>query len=74
MLKMNKDHRSAELQWSLLLSGGSLGGHDSSLGCICSCFVFPITSPITAGAATDVFVKCLPHLMVNEKDQLLMQL
>ena len=74
MLKMNKDYRSAGLQCSLLLSGGSLGGHGSSLGCICSCFVFPITSPIIAGVATDVFVKCLPHLMVNEKDQLLKQL
>ena len=69
MLKMNKDHRSAGLRWSLLLSGGSLGGHSSFLGLICSCFIFSITSPITAGVAADVFVKCLLHLMVNEKNQ-----
>ena len=66
MLKMNKDHRSAGLRWSLLLSGGSLGGHDSSLSFICTCFVFPITACVAA----DVFVKYLSHLMVNEKNQL----
>ena len=64
---MNKDHRSAGLWWSLLLSGGSLGGHDSSLDLISSCFVFPIISPITAGVAADILWKCLPHLMVNGK-------
>ena len=65
MLKMNKDHRSAGLRWSLLLSGSSLGGYGSSLGFICSCFVFPITSPITAGVAADVFVNvyCTRWLM-----------
>jgi hypothetical protein len=73
MLKMNKEHQSVGLRWSLLLSNGSLGGHGNSLGLISSYFVFPITSPITAGVAADVFVKCLPHLMVNEKNQLLLQ-
>jgi hypothetical protein len=71
MLKMNKDHWSAGLRWSLLLSGGSLGGHGSSFGFICSYFVFSITSPITACVAADIFVKYLPHLIVNEKNQLL---
>jgi hypothetical protein len=66
MLKMNKDHRSVGLWWSLLLSGGSLGGHGSSLGFIYSCFVFSITACVAA----DIFVKYLPHLMVNGKNQL----
>jgi hypothetical protein len=57
MLKMNKDHQSARLRWSLLLSGGSFGGHDNFLGLINHCFVFPIISPIMAGVAADVFVE-----------------
>uniref|UniRef100_A0A2N9F1X2 Uncharacterized protein n=1 Tax=Fagus sylvatica TaxID=28930 RepID=A0A2N9F1X2_FAGSY len=57
MLKMSKDYRSAGLRWSLLLSGGSLGGHGSSLGFICSCFVFSITSPIMACVVADIFMK-----------------
>ena len=69
MLKMNKDHRSAGLRWSLILSGGSLGGHGSSLGFICSCFVFSITSPIIAYVAAAIFMKYLSYLMVNKKNQ-----
>uniref|UniRef100_A0A2N9HBL5 Uncharacterized protein n=1 Tax=Fagus sylvatica TaxID=28930 RepID=A0A2N9HBL5_FAGSY len=69
MLKMNKDHWSAGLRWSLILSGGSLGGHDSSLGFICSCFVFSITSPIMAYVAADIFMKYLPYLIVNKENQ-----
>ena len=72
MLKINKDHQSAGLWWSLLLSGDSLGGHGSFLGLISSCFVFPIISPITAGVAVDVLWKCLPHLMVHGKNQFLL--
>ena len=71
MLKMNKDHWSARLWWSLLLSGGSLGGHDSSLGFICSCLVFSITSPIITCVTADIFVKYLPYLIVNGENQLL---
>jgi hypothetical protein len=67
---MNKDHRSAGLRWSLILSGGSLGGHGSSLGFICSCFVFSITFPIMACVAADIFMKYLPYLMVNRENQL----
>uniref|UniRef100_A0A2N9GLX9 Uncharacterized protein n=1 Tax=Fagus sylvatica TaxID=28930 RepID=A0A2N9GLX9_FAGSY len=70
MLKMNKDHQSAVLWWSLLLSGGSLGGHGSSLGFICSCLVFSITSPMIACVAVDIFVKYLLYLMVNGENQL----
>ena len=70
MLKMNKDHRSAGLRWSLILSGGSLGGHGSSLGFIYSCFVFSITFPIMACVAADIFMKYLPYLMVNRENQL----
>ena len=33
-------------------------------------FVFSITSLISACVAADIFVKYLPHLMVNEKNQL----
>ena len=69
MLKMNKDHQSARLWWSPLLSGSSLGGHGSFLGLISSCFVFPIVSPITVDVAADGLWKCLPQLMVNEKNQ-----
>uniref|UniRef100_A0A2N9EPD4 Retrotransposon gag domain-containing protein n=1 Tax=Fagus sylvatica TaxID=28930 RepID=A0A2N9EPD4_FAGSY len=32
MLRMNKDHRSPGLRWSLPLSGGSFGNHESLLG------------------------------------------
>ncbi len=70
MLKMNKDHQSVELRWSLLLSGGNLGGHGSSLGFICSCLVFSITSPIITCVTVDIFVKYLPYLMVNGENQL----
>ena len=52
---MSKDHRSAGLRWSLLLSGGSLGGPGSSLSFICSCFVFSITSPCMACVVADIF-------------------
>ena len=58
------------LRWSLLLSGGSLGGHGSSLGFICSCLVLSITSPMIACVAVDIFVKYLPYLMVNGENQL----
>ena len=44
MLRMSKDHRSAGLRWSLLLSGGSFGGHGSFLGLLSSSFVFLIIS------------------------------
>ena len=44
MLKMSKDHRSAGLWWSLLLSGGSLGGHGNFLSLFSSSFVFFMTS------------------------------
>jgi hypothetical protein len=51
------------------LSGGSLGGHGSSLGFICSCFVFSITSPIMAYVVADIFMKYLPYLKVNRENQ-----
>jgi hypothetical protein len=69
MLKMKKDHWSAGLWWSLILSDGSLGGHGSSLGFICSCFVFSITPPIMACVTTDIFMKYLSYLMVNRENQ-----
>ena len=39
MLRMSKDHRSAGLWWSLLLSGGSLGGHGRLLSPFSSCLI-----------------------------------
>uniref|UniRef100_A0A2N9FCW8 Terpene synthase N-terminal domain-containing protein n=1 Tax=Fagus sylvatica TaxID=28930 RepID=A0A2N9FCW8_FAGSY len=39
MLKMSKDHWSAGLWWSLLLSGGSLGGHSRLLSPFSSCLI-----------------------------------
>ena len=69
MLKINKDYRSAGLRWSMFLSGGSLGGHGSSLDFICSSLVFSITSPIIVCVVADIFVKYLPYLMVNGENQ-----
>ena len=60
MLRTSKDHRSAGLWWSLLLSGVSLVGHGSFLSLLHSCFVFPITS---------LFWSYLPWLLGNEKNQ-----
>ena len=57
MLKMSKDHQSARLQWSLPLSGVSLGGHGSLLDLFNSCFIFSITSLSSAGAPIDVFLE-----------------
>ena len=71
MLKMNKDHQSAGLRWSLLLCDGSLDGHGSFLGFICFSLVFSINSPIVACFVADIFVKYLPYLIVNGENQLL---
>ena len=57
MLRMNKDHRSVGLWWSLPLSGGSFGGHGSFLDLISPYFVFPIILPITVGVVADVFLE-----------------
>uniref|UniRef100_A0A2N9G300 phosphoribosylformylglycinamidine cyclo-ligase n=1 Tax=Fagus sylvatica TaxID=28930 RepID=A0A2N9G300_FAGSY len=58
-----RDHRSAGLWWSLLLSGGSLGGHDRLL----KSFQSLIITFVPTGAAVDYSIswsfRPLPHLL-----------
>uniref|UniRef100_A0A2N9HQQ4 Uncharacterized protein n=1 Tax=Fagus sylvatica TaxID=28930 RepID=A0A2N9HQQ4_FAGSY len=52
MMWRSEDHRSAGLWWSLLSSGGSLGGHDRLL----KSFQSLIITFVPAGATVDYFV------------------
>ena len=49
MMRMSKDHRSAELRWSLPLVDAGLGGHGRPLGLFRSCFIFSINLGFLAG-------------------------
>uniref|UniRef100_A0A2N9FJP2 phosphoribosylformylglycinamidine cyclo-ligase n=1 Tax=Fagus sylvatica TaxID=28930 RepID=A0A2N9FJP2_FAGSY len=63
MIGRSKDHRSAGLWWSLLLSGGSLGGH----GRLLKSFQSLIITFVPTGATVDYSIswsfRPLPHLL-----------
>jgi hypothetical protein len=66
---MSKNHRSAGLWWSLLLSGGSLGGHGSSLlHLLLLCFLHHF-SPHGLCCSRHFFMKYLPYLKDNRENQ-----
>uniref|UniRef100_A0A2N9ENK7 Uncharacterized protein n=1 Tax=Fagus sylvatica TaxID=28930 RepID=A0A2N9ENK7_FAGSY len=67
MMWRSKDHRSAGLWWSLLLSGGSLGGH----GRLLKSFQSLIVTFVPTGAAVGLLCERSPPRPVDKgNDQL----